>query len=80
MSSFKVESAQAVEDLIEEGDQALPDQFPEDMSLSGKKSGKSKQSSKGQTKQEQPEPLLKTKDYVAATLNAWNNCPSIVKK
>jgi hypothetical protein len=21
-----------------------------------------------------------TKDYVAATLNAWNNCPGIVKK
>jgi len=41
MSSFKVESAQAVEDLIEEGDQALPDEFPEDMSMSGKKSVKS---------------------------------------
>ena len=47
MSSFKVESAQAVEDLIEEGDQALPDEFPEDMSMSAKKSAKSKQSSKG---------------------------------
>jgi hypothetical protein len=23
---------------------------------------------------------LNTKDYVAATLNAWNNCPGIVKK
>lgn len=25
-------------------------------------------------------PLLATKDYVAATLNAWTNCPGIVKK
>ena len=26
------------------------------------------------------EPIVTTKDYVAATLNAWNNCPTIVKK
>lgn len=24
--------------------------------------------------------FVQTKDYVAATLHAWNNCPSIVKK
>jgi hypothetical protein len=24
--------------------------------------------------------VVTTKDYVAATLNAWNNCPTIVKK
>lgn len=24
--------------------------------------------------------VVQTKDYVAATLNAWNNCPGIVKK
>ena len=23
---------------------------------------------------------MQAKDYVAATLHAWNNCPSIVKK
>jgi hypothetical protein len=26
------------------------------------------------------EPVVTTKDYVAATLTAWNNCPTIVKK
>ena len=24
--------------------------------------------------------VVTTKDYVAATLTAWNNCPTIVKK
>jgi hypothetical protein len=24
--------------------------------------------------------IVTTKDYVAATLTAWNNCPTIVKK
>lgn len=26
------------------------------------------------------DPIITTKDYVAATLTAWNNCPTIVKK
>lgn len=29
---------------------------------------------------QQDDIVLQTKDYVAATLNAWNNCPGIVKK
>ena len=49
------------------------------MSLSKIGSVKSKKSTKAPA-YTKPEPLLKAKDYVAATLTAWNNCPSIVKK
>ena len=56
--------------------------MPDDIQPADKSSKKSKKSATpSQTsKKGGPEPLLKTKDYVAATLNAWNNCPSIVKK
>ena len=56
--------------------------MPDDNIPTDKSSEKSKKVSTPlkASKKDSPEPLLKTKDYVAATLNAWNNCPGIVKK
>ena len=76
--SFEVQSEFAREQLLEEGDQAVPD----DNVPTDKSSQKSKKVSNTPqaSEKDSPQPLLKTKDYVAATLNAWNNCPGIVKK
>ena len=76
--SFEVQSEFAREQLLEEGDQAVPDDnVPTDKS--SQKSIKVSNPPQASEK-DSPQPLLKTKDYVAATLNAWNNCPGIVKK
>jgi len=45
-----------------------------------KKSSQSSSSSSAKRSKKGEPVLTQTKDYVAATLSAWNNCPGIVKK
>jgi hypothetical protein len=45
----------------------------------GKFEGETDSSATGEIDGEM-EAVVNTKDYVAATLNAWSNCPGIVKK
>ena len=77
------------EDELVDGDQALPD--AQSVTLEGARSVKSTKSVKSAKSAKAPsqtsskrefddEIKNRTKDYVAATLTAWNNCPTIVKK
>jgi len=78
-SPIKAKAAQAGDgdddfaaEEIEDGDQALPD---EEGSEDESARSSAKASSAKAVSVDNP-----TKDYVAATLNAWNSCPTIVKK
>lgn len=77
-----LDSQEFDDDLVDEGDQALPDD-----ELAGEKDaaghGRSRQSDDNTSTVSSDKAVSTenpTKNYVAATLNAWNSCPTIVKK
>ena len=69
--------------MIEEGDQALPDDEAQEIVNKGGRIGKAEDGTLSQTSSKAGGAVSvenPTKNYVAATLNAWNQCPTIVKK